>query len=110
MSPVLSMRTDRFFGVAVEGRDLSDVLKLLAADRADVGIISNVDFYTMTKDQPDTFELGGIRIRAQQKIRVHRTQAHLLPRINAAITRLNRDGILVELLEGNGADNLSAQE
>ncbi|WP_420429922.1 substrate-binding periplasmic protein [Kordiimonas sp.] len=99
-----------FFGVAVEGRDLSDVLKLLAADRADVGIISNVDFYTMTKDQPDTFELGGIRIRAQQKIRVHRAQAHLLPRINAAITRLNRDGILVELLEGNGADNLSAQE
>ncbi|WP_417465751.1 substrate-binding periplasmic protein [Kordiimonas sp.] len=99
-----------FFGVTVEGRDLSDVLKLLAADRADVGVISNVDFQALTIDQPNTFELGSVRIRAQQKIRVHRARAELLPRINAAITRLNRAGVLVELLEGTDAAGSSVQE
>ena len=88
-----------YFGVEVPGRNLGDVLKLLFAGRADVGIISNVDFIALTKATPDRFELGGVRVRAQQKVRVHRMVDYLLPRINDAITRLNSDGRLIELLE-----------
>ncbi|WP_262690794.1 type 2 periplasmic-binding domain-containing protein [Kordiimonas aestuarii] len=88
-----------FFGVEVPGRNIEDVLKLLLAGRADVGIISNVDFIALTQWTPNSFELGDVRIRAQQKVRVHRSVAHLLPRINAAITRLNSDGRLITLLE-----------
>jgi ABC-type amino acid transport substrate-binding protein len=88
-----------FFGVEVPGRNIKDVLKLLQAGRADVGIISNVDFLALSQAMPDSFELGEVRVRAQQKVRLHKSVAHLLPRINAAITRLNSDGRLIELLE-----------
>lgn len=88
-----------FFGVEVPGRNIEDVLKLLKAERADVGIISNVDFLALSQAMPDSFELGEVRVRAQQKVRVHKSVEHLLPRINAAITRLNSDGRLIEFLE-----------
>jgi ABC-type amino acid transport substrate-binding protein len=88
-----------FFGTEVSGRNIADVLKLLKAERADVGIISNVDFLALNQAMPDSFELGEVRVRAQQKVRLHKSVEHLLPRINAAITRLNSDGRLIELLE-----------
>lgn len=88
-----------FFGVEVPGRNMEEVLKLIAAGRADVGIISNVDFLSVSHKVPAKFVLGDVRVRAQQKVRVHQSVAYLLPRINAAITRLNQEGRLIELLE-----------
>ena len=88
-----------FFGIEVPGRNMEEVLRLIAAGRADVGIISNVDFLSVRQKVPGKFVLGDVRVRAQQKVRVHHSVAYLLPRINAAITRLNQQGRLIELLE-----------
>ncbi|MCJ9428039.1 substrate-binding periplasmic protein [Kordiimonas marina] len=92
-----------FFGLKVPGRDVEDVLTLLAAGRADVGIISNVDFHALMRRHPGPFVLGPVRVEAEQKIRVNKAAASLLPRINAAIRRMKAEGRIKALLEGPSA-------
>ncbi|NVJ99696.1 MAG: transporter substrate-binding domain-containing protein [Alphaproteobacteria bacterium] len=86
------------FGAIVQGRDTADILALLKAGRADVGILSNVDFHALTKDRPGEFELDGVRVLAPQRIRVHKTQAHLLEPINQAIANLKAQNRIAEVL------------
>lgn len=93
------------FGARIPGRDVADVLKLIEAGRADTGIISNVDFHMLVKDQPDRFVLGPVRVAAEQKVRLHVNAGGLVARINDAIARLKADGTLVRLLEGEAGAN-----
>jgi len=97
------------FGLKVPGRNVEDVLTLLAAGRADVGIISNVDFNALMQRQPGPLVRGPVRVRAEQKIRVNKAAASLLPRINAAIHKLKAEGRITALLEGPAAGKPSAQ-
>jgi len=71
------------------------VFSLLEAGRAQVAIIGKVDFQVRMKAQPRALEIGGIESRNGLRIRVHKTRADLLPRINAAIARLKAQGVLV---------------
>jgi hypothetical protein len=89
-----------FFGANVAGVDIEDVFRLVAAGRADVGIVSNVDFYLLAPQLPGNFALGPLRLEAPQKVRVHKSMAHLLPKINAAIQRLKARGRIKAILEG----------
>lgn len=98
-------RDSSHFGVNVAGRDLPDTFRLLHARRADVGIISNVDFYALAHQFPGAYMLGPVRVRAPQKIRAHKDVAHLLPQINEAIRRLNDKGRIIAILEGSNAKN-----
>lgn len=86
------------FGAMVPGGDPADILALVKAGRADVGIISNVDFHALTNGKPEEFELGGVRVEAPQRIRVHKSQAHLLPLINKAIANMQAQNRIAEIL------------
>lgn len=92
------------FGTEVAGITIEDVFRLLDAGRADIGIVSNVDFYLLAPKLSGNFILGPVRIRAPQKIRVHRSSSHLLPLIDDAIMRLKREGRIIAILEGMPAN------
>lgn len=93
-----------YFGTNVAGVTIEDVFRLLAAGRADAGIVSNVDFYLLAPKLPGNFILGPVRVRAPQKIRVHKSASHLLPLIDNAIIRLKREGRIIAILEGMPAN------
>lgn len=86
------------FGDRIDGRDHADVLTLLEMHRADVGIITGLQFrFEMAKrDWP--LELGGVTASGYLHASVHVTKPELLPRINEAIARLRADGRLDRLL------------
>lgn len=105
-----SYQGEQYFGQKVAGGSTTDILHLLAAGRADVGIISNVDFYALTKDRVGEFELGGVRVRAPQRIRVHQKAAHLLPRINAAINSLNAQNRIASILVPGATDRAEVRK
>ncbi|WP_420429923.1 substrate-binding periplasmic protein [Kordiimonas sp.] len=86
------------FGDRIDGRDHADVLTLLEMNRADVGIITGLQFrFEMAKrDWP--LELGGVMASGYLHASVHITRPDLLPKINAAIARMRADGRLDKLL------------
>jgi hypothetical protein len=86
------------FGQAVPGRNTADVLHLLAARRADVGIMSDGDFLALTEDRPDEFEMGNVRTVAEQRARAHTSVAHLIPQIENAVERLRQRNEMQALL------------
>lgn len=89
----------QYFGLAVTGRDTKDTFRLLNAGRADVGIVSNIDFLMLADTVPGDFMLGPVRVQAPQKVRVHKSIGHLLEPINAAIRRLKTKGKITQILE-----------
>ncbi len=86
------------FGDRIDGRDHTDILTLLEMHRADVGIITGLQFrFEMAKRQWPV-ELGNVMASGYLHASVHVTRPDLLPKINAAIARMKADGRLDKLL------------
>ncbi len=91
-------RWQEYFGVRLDGRDHADVLNLVAKDRADVGIITGLQFRIEQATNPLPVELGGVSAEGYLHASVHASRPDLLPRINAAIAAMKEDGRLNMML------------
>lgn len=86
------------FGIRIDGRDHTDVLALVEKNRADIGIITALQFRIEMAKQPRPLVLGGVMAEGDLHASVHASRPDLLPRINAAIATLKADGTLDRLL------------
>jgi len=87
-------KREAFFGVPIPAVDVEGILSLLEAGRAQVAIVSKADFQARMEAQPRALEIGAVESSNGLRIRVHKTRADLLPRINAAIAKLKIQGVL----------------
>lgn len=87
-----------YFGVRLDGRDHRDVLNLVVKDRADIGIITGLQFRIEQATDPLPLELGGVSAEGFLHASVHVSRPDLLPRINRAIAVMKADGRLNMLL------------
>ncbi|MCJ9428040.1 substrate-binding periplasmic protein [Kordiimonas marina] len=83
----------------VAGRDVNEMLDLIASGKADIGLISQADFQYYINEKQRDLELGGLNQKAGLRIRVHKSRPDLLDRINKAIATMKADGRLNHLLE-----------
>ncbi|MFC4349367.1 substrate-binding periplasmic protein [Kordiimonas lipolytica] len=86
------------FGVRLDGRDHRDVLNLVTKNRADIGIITGLQYRIEQATNPLPLELGGISAEGYLHASVHVSRPDLLPRINAAIAAMKADERLNMLL------------
>ncbi|WP_417458814.1 substrate-binding periplasmic protein [Kordiimonas sp.] len=86
------------FGDRIDGRDHTDILTLLEMHRADVGIITGLQFRFEMAKRRWPMELGNVMASGYLHASVHVTRPDLLPKINAAIARMKADGRLDKLL------------
>ncbi len=91
-------RWQDYFGVRLDGRDHTDVLNLVVKNRADIGIITGLQFRIEQATNPQPLELGGVSAEGALLASVHVSRPDLLPRLNAAIAAMKADGRLNMLL------------
>ena len=72
---------------------------LIHKGRANLGTINDGDFAKLMAENPHDVELGEIIFTSDLRIRLHKSRSDLLPRINAAIARLNADNRLKKMVE-----------
>lgn len=87
------------FGIAVLANSIEDVLELVEIGRAQIAIISEIDFRRSMAQTPRQLQMGTINSRAQLRARIHRNYANLLPVLNASIAKLKDTGRLNLLLD-----------
>ncbi|NVJ99698.1 MAG: transporter substrate-binding domain-containing protein [Alphaproteobacteria bacterium] len=86
------------FGGRIDGRDHRDVMALVSSGRADVGIITALQFRIEQQKADWPLELGGVMAEGPLHASVHVSRPDLLSRINEAIAALKADGRLGRML------------
>lgn len=87
-----------YFGETVTARFPGDALRLVELGRAHLTEASRVQFEYDMAQTPRDLELGGLSSYVSLHARVHISRADLLPRLNAAIARLKKNGRIREIL------------
>ncbi|MFC4349365.1 substrate-binding periplasmic protein [Kordiimonas lipolytica] len=87
------------FGTAIEVHDIEEVLDHVASGEADVAIVNRQDFERRMRLKPRPLVLGPVHTVADLRVRVHRSRADLLPRINRAIAALKDAGRIEDILK-----------
>ncbi|MBL4788508.1 MAG: transporter substrate-binding domain-containing protein [Kordiimonadaceae bacterium] len=85
---------EKYFGETILVQSTADVLRLIEAGRGHVSIISEVDFKARMMRTQRELELGALSGRVAIHARVHQDHAGLLPKLNAAIATLKKEGQL----------------
>ena len=88
-----------FFGKTLSVSDVAAQMDLLEAGRVHVAIISGIDFHRQMFLRPRELVLGGVNLTSGLRIRVHKSHAYLLPRINQAIANLQSYGKIEALIQ-----------
>lgn len=88
-----------YLSTRIDGRSVDDVLTLIHKGRANIGTINDRDFAKLMAENPRDVELGEIIFTSGLRIRLHKSRSDLLPRINAAIARLNADNRMKKMVE-----------
>ena len=88
-----------FFGGSLAVSDVAAQMDLLEAGRVHVAIISGIDFRRQMFLKPRDLVMGGVNLTSGLRIRVHKSHAYLLPRINKAIANLQSSGKIKELIQ-----------
>jgi len=88
-----------YFGSTILALNLSSQFTLVESGRADMAIVSKVDFLHYMARRPRALEIGGVQSVAGLRIRVHKSRADLIPRLNVAIANLKPSGALIKLIE-----------
>ncbi|SDD36257.1 substrate-binding periplasmic protein [Kordiimonas lacus] len=84
----------------IPGRNIGDVLNLVASGRAQVAMINIHDFRMQMETKHRPLVLGPVSEIAPLRVRVHRSRQELIPIINAAIARLRETGTITLMLDG----------
>ncbi len=90
-------KKDSHFGSTVSRVSLGEVFEAVASGDADLTIANHQEFRRRQKLNPLPLVLGPEYHRLALKARVHRSRADLLPRLEAAITRLKANGRIATL-------------
>jgi hypothetical protein len=98
---------EQYFGDVIEASTVEETMKLVALKRADVSLSNVYDFKHRLAEIPMPLRLGGKYEDSLLVIRVHKKAAELLPRINAAISKLKAEGHIMRALDP-AAGNSSA--
>jgi len=85
-----------YFGEVLETTDLDEMLRVVAAGRAEVGIINPYDFRRRMKTSPLPLRLGSEHEASSLVIRVHKSRPELLQRINAVIDQYLAEGRILK--------------
>lgn len=96
-------RGDRYFKNVVPANDIAQMMTLVSLKRAELGIINPYDFQRRMEKHPMPLRLGGQHEASSLTIRVHKSRAELLPRINAVIDRYLAEGLIDDKLRQAGA-------
>ncbi|MBL4787625.1 MAG: transporter substrate-binding domain-containing protein [Kordiimonadaceae bacterium] len=88
-----------YFGSVVPSKNINSLFTLVERGRAHVAIVSKVDFLHHMAQRSRALEVGGVESVVDMRIRVHKSRAELIPRLNAAIAKLKRAGTLIEMIE-----------
>jgi hypothetical protein len=87
-----------YFTKAIRAKSIGDTLRLVEVGRADVAQASRIQFeYEMAK-KVRNLEMGGIANYSNLHARVHISRADLLPRLNAAIAKMKKNGRIQKIL------------
>jgi len=88
-----------YFGEIIAVNSPADAMRLVELGRADVTESSKVQFeYDMAR-HPRALVLGDVSNYTSLHARVHISRADLLPRLNAAIGRMKKDGRIQKILK-----------
>jgi hypothetical protein len=90
-------KQDSHFGPVVSRVSLGEVFEAVASGEADLTIANHQEFRRRQRLNPLPLVLGPEYHRLALKARVHRSRADLLPRIEAAIARLQKSGRIAVL-------------
>ncbi|MBL4838287.1 MAG: transporter substrate-binding domain-containing protein [Kordiimonadaceae bacterium] len=82
------------FGSTLPSINITNLFNLIEKGRAHVGIVSKADYTQQMTLHPRDLEMGGVNAVEDFRIRLHKSKAHLLPRLNAAIANLMAQGKL----------------
>jgi len=88
-----------YFGETIAANSPADAMNLVDLGRAHVTEYSRVQFEFDMARQPRDLELGGVSNYISLLARVHTSRADLLPRLNAAIARMKKDGRIQKILQ-----------
>jgi hypothetical protein len=88
---------DGYFGTILTRVSLGEVFEAVAAGEADLTIANHQEFRRRQRLNPLPLVLGPEYHRLALMARVHRSRADLLPRIEAAIARLQKSGRIAVL-------------
>ena len=91
-----------YFGTEIPSVNIDSLFTLVESGRADVAIVSKVDFLHHTAKRHLKLEIGGTESVVDLRIRVHKSRADLIPRLNTAMAKLKRMGVLKKLIETPG--------
>jgi len=90
-----------YFGETIAARFPGDALRLVELGRAQLTEASRVQFEFDMAKTPRNLELGDISSYTNLHARVHISRADLLPRLNAAIAKLKKNGRIREILNAS---------
>lgn len=79
-------------------KDIEEMMKVVAINRAQMGLINPYDFKKRMAANPLPLRLGGVHESSPLTIRVHKSKAEYLERINAVIDRFLADGTIDKAL------------
>ncbi len=88
-----------YFTHSIPAQSIGDALRLVEVGRADLTQASRIQFeFEMARSNRD-LEIGGVANYVNLHGRVHISRAELLPRLNAAIVRMKKDGRIQKILK-----------
>ncbi|WP_262690795.1 substrate-binding periplasmic protein [Kordiimonas aestuarii] len=90
-------KKDTHFGDVISRVSLGEVFEAVAAGEADLTIANHQEFRRRQKLTPLPLVLGPEYHRLGLRARVHNSRPDLLPRVEAAIKRLNANGTIARL-------------
>ncbi|GHF19898.1 hypothetical protein GCM10017044_13340 [Kordiimonas sediminis] len=93
-----SYEQDEVFTNVIQGGTKRDALELVAAGRADFTIMDEREFKAYMDVSPLPLEIGGVHSSLPLTARVHKSRPDLLPRLNAAIKRLQDRGEIAAIV------------
>lgn len=90
------------FGQVVYATNIAEMMLLVALGRAQVGLINPYDFVRRLEQSPLPLRLGGLHELSPLSIRVHKSRADLLQKINAVIDDYLATGKVQKMLDKVG--------
>lgn len=91
-------KNDAYFGDFIMAENTSQMMKMVAHKRVEIGIINPHDFQQLLKKTPMPLWLGGVHETSPLSIRVHKSRPDLLARIDGVIERYLAKGYVKEIL------------
>jgi len=90
---------EKYFGTRMDVRDPAQVVRMISVGRGDVGLLQYEVANFHAKQQNAEIEFGPVHHSSPMQIRLHKSKAPYLPKINKAITDLKKEGVIKRIFK-----------